>query len=405
MKRLAYILVTVLSTLTLILVIWQLRSIVLLFLISLAIAAVMSAPIQHFIQLRLSRGVALLVAYLLVIGGLLLLTTGISGPLVTEIDLLTQDLIRIYEQSSMVWGESLPALLPTVDAVTTFLTGATDASPFAGVVGITQGAVNLISQLLLALVLSIYWAADSQRFERLWLSLVKAEQRTTARRNWRAVEASVGAYIRSEGVQSLLAGGLVTFGLWAVGASYIFLPAFVVAVAWLIPLVGGLLAIVGVALIGWLSSPFIVLFSIVYTVLILFLLEFVVERYLYGQNGYSSILVLLAMIAMADAFGLIGLLIAPPLALVLQVFWREFVETPPTPPETAATVDIHKIQTRLADLHTQVAQGEVSPRVMSLVERLDTLMQEVEYSLLLQHNAAVNGSPFPPPERVYPLER
>jgi len=383
MKRLAYILVIVLSTLTLILIIWQLRSIVLLFFVSLAIASAMSAPIQHFINLRLSRSVALLLTYLLVIGGLLLLTTAISGPFVSELDGLIQDLIRVYEQSSRAWGETLLTLLPTVDAVTTFLTGAPDASPVTGVVGITQGAVNLISQLLLAVVLSIYWAVDSQRFERLWLSLLQAEQRTTARRNWHTVEANVGAYIRSEVGQSLLVGGLVTLGLWVVGANYLFLPAFVAAVAWLIPLIGGLIAVVGVVLIGWLSSPFVVIFSIVYTVTILFLMEFVVERYLYDQDGYSSILVLLAMIAMADAFGVIGLLVAPPLALVLQVFWREFIEASPTPPESVTTPNIHEIQQRLAALHLQVAQGEVSPRVLSLVERLDTLMEEVEHSISL----------------------
>ncbi|MEZ4732794.1 MAG: AI-2E family transporter [Caldilineaceae bacterium] len=386
MKRLAYILVIVLSTLTLILIIWQLRSIVLLFFVSLAIAAAMNAPIQHFINLQLSRSVALLLTYLLVIGGLLLLATLLSGPLVLELDLFTRDLIRVYEQGSRAWGETLPAMLPTADTVTAFLAGTSDASPITSVVGITQGTVNLISQLLLAIVLSIYWAVDSQRFERLWLSLLQAEQRTAARRNWHAVEANVGTYIRSEVGQSLLVGGLVTLGLWVVGAKYLFLPAFVAAVAWLIPLVGGLIAVVGVVLIGWLSGLFVVVFSLIYTILILFLMEFVVERYLYGQDGYSSILVLLAMIAMADAFGVIGLLVAPPLALVIQVFWREFIEVPSTASQRITTPNLNEIQQRLAALHLQVAQGEVSPRVMSLVERLDTLMGEVEHTLPYRNN-------------------
>jgi putative permease len=396
MKRLIYVLIGVLGTLTLLLIIWQLRSIVLLFLGSLAIAAAMNTPIQYLVQLRLSRSVALLVAYFLVVGGLLFLVTAISGPLVDELDRLTQDVIRVYEQRSTGWGESLLSWLPTSDVVASLLTGTPEASPFFGVVDLTQNALNFLSQLLLAIVISIYWTADSQRFERLWLSLLHPEQRTPARRNWHTLEAKVGAYIRSELVQSLLAGALVTFGLWLVGANYLFLPAFVVALTWLVPLVGGLLALIGVALFGWLSGPFIVLFSIIYTIIILSLMEFGVERYLYGEDGYSSILVLLAMIAMADAFGLLGLLVAPPIALVIQVFWLEFVEASSSVPATATTPDINRIHKRVAELHVQIGQKELSPRVTNLLERLDLLMQEVDQALPLTPNPSFDNTPLSP---------
>lgn len=381
MKRLAYILVGVLGTLTLILVIWELRSIVLLFLVSLAIAAVLNAPIDALMARGLSRATALSIGYLLFIGGLLALGFAISGPLINELDLLTREFIRLYERSSTGWSESVLAMLPTVDAVAAFLAGAPGSSPVTGVLDVTQNAVNLIGQLLLALVLSIYWSADSQRFERLWLSLLEPEQRANARRNWRAVESNVGAYIRSELVQSVLAGALITLGLWMVNATYPFLTALVVALSWLVPLVGALLAVVGVTLLGLLSSPLIALFSIVYTILILLLMEFVVERYLYGQDGYSSVLVLLAMIAMADAFGLIGLLVAPPVALILQVFWREFIEVDPSAPLMKPVSDMHTIQERLAQLHRDVETQEVSQRVTNLVKRLDGLMQEVEHTV------------------------
>lgn len=380
MKRLAYILVGVLGTLTLILVIWELRSIVLLFLVSLAIAAVMNAPIDYLLARGLSRAMALAIAYLVFIGGLLALGFVISGPLIHELDMLTRDFIRLYERSSTGWSESILVRLPTGDAIAAFFASAPGNSPMTGVLDVTQNAVNLIGQLLLAIVLSIYWSADSQRFERLWLSLLEPEQRANARRNWRAVEANVGAYIRSEMVQSVLAGALITLGLWSVNATYPFLTALVVALSWLVPLVGALLAIGGVILLGLLSSPLIALFSLFYTLLILLLMEFVVEGYLYGQAGYSSVLVLLAMIAMADAFGLIGLLIAPPVALVLQVFWHEFIEVHPTAPVTKPANDIETIQERLAQLHHAIENQEVSQRVTNLVKRLDALMQEVEHT-------------------------
>lgn len=381
MKRLAYVLVGVLGTLTLIVVIWELRSIVLLFLVSLAIAAVMNAPIEYLMARGLSRTVALSIGYLLIIGGLLGLALAISSPLINEIDALTRDFIRLYERRSAGWSESIVAMLPTVDAVAAFFASAPGMSPFTGMLGVTQNAVNLLGQLLLAIVLSIYWSVDQQRFERLWLSLLEPEKRATARRNWRALEANVGAYIRSELVQSILAGALITLGLWAVNGQYPFLTALIVALSWLVPLVGALLAIIGVALIGLLSSPWLAFFSVVYTIFVLILMEFVVERYLYGQDGYSSVLVLLAMIAMADAFGLFGLLIAPPIALVIQVFWHEFTAIRPVPSLMEPAANLEAIQERLVQLHSQVETQDVSQRVSNLVKRLDELIQEVEHTV------------------------
>lgn len=396
MKRLTYSLVGVLGTLTLIGMIWQLRSIVLLFLVSLAIAAVMSKPIAYLTHLQLSRTVALLLSYLVIAGGLLMLGVAISGPLIAELDQLTQDLIRVYEQLSRGLNDSVLSLLPNVDTVTAFLTGQPGASPFTGVLDVTQNALTLLSQLLLAIVLSVYWSADSQRFERLWLSLLEPERRAAARRNWRTLESTVGAYIRSELVQSLLAGGLITVGLWASGARYPFLAALVVALSWLVPLVGALLAIIGVVLLGLLSSPWIALVSALYTLLVLLVMEFVIERYLYGQDGYGSVLVLLAMIAMADAFGMIGLLVAPPIALVIQVFWREFIDGSPAAPALQPAANLQSIHARLAQLHAQVEQRAVSPRVSNLVERLDSLVQEVELSTpgLAQSDLSEPGQPI-----------
>ena len=49
--------------------IWQVRSIVLLALVSLAITAVMRAPIEHLITRGVRRGLAIVIAYGVALGG------------------------------------------------------------------------------------------------------------------------------------------------------------------------------------------------------------------------------------------------------------------------------------------------------------------------------------------------
>ena len=73
--------------------------------------------------------------------------------------------------------------------------------------GATTGLLDAFSKLALILVLSIYLSIDYIRFERLWLSLVPVKQRERARAVWRALESGLGAYVRSETVQSRSGGG------------------------------------------------------------------------------------------------------------------------------------------------------------------------------------------------------
>src|SRR5690606_33866595 len=88
------------------------------------------------------------------------------------------------------------------------------------VINVTQNLGAIIGQFLLAMVLSIYWTADQLRFERFWLSLLPVVQRARAREVWHSIEAQVGAYLRSEIAQSVLAGLLLAPGFWVMGIDY-----------------------------------------------------------------------------------------------------------------------------------------------------------------------------------------
>lgn len=376
MRRFAMILTAVLGTLTLVVVAWQLRSIVLLFVVSLAIAAALAAPIKAGQERGLPLWLAVSLTYLILIGSLGGLLWALSGPLTAELTPLAQAFIDLYVVSERLWGETLSNYLPTVEALTTFLIGGTpDSTPLVGMVDLTQRFLGILSQLLLALVLSAYWVVDRVRFERLWLSLLPPAQRTEARRDWRALEADVGSYLRNGLLQSILVGGLVTGGLLLLGAPYPYLTAFMVATVWLVPLVGGLIAIGLAGLLAWLSSPWLAIVVMLYTLGLLIFTKFVVEPRIYQREQHNAILVLLTMIAMADAFGILGLLVAPLVALALQAGWREFFSAPvPTP--DAPTLAI--VQDRRLRLHGLLQHVERPPYIDNFVTRLDELLHDVE---------------------------
>ena len=415
MKRVAINVAVVLAIITAFVVAWQLLSIVLLFIISLVIAATARGPIDKLMAYGLPRGPAMMVVYGVGVVGTIALFYGLSVALAGEFSVLGQDLVVAYNWLQANWqnGQSVGSVvaqrLPTPEQFAALIGTGETATITQALIGLAQGLGNFAGQLPLAIVVSIYWTADELRFERLWLSLLPPEARAKGRNIWRTLEEGVGAYIRSEAVQSLLAGVLITGGYLLLGIAYPVLWGVIAGFTWLIPLVGGLFTIIPLAIFVWMTlGPVTATLAVVYTVAVFALMEFVVERRLYTRDRYGRVLVLVIMVAMVDAFSLLGLLIAPLVATTIQIFLNEMIRpTPPRPSvqlaavptatgiqsletgsQTLATgaqstiesIDITDLQTRLEAVQamTQNLEGGDARRIANMAERLEDLLQEAQ---------------------------
>jgi predicted PurR-regulated permease PerM len=177
--------------------------------------------------------------------------------------------------------------------------------------------------IAIIIVLSIYWSADQLRFERITVSLFPTDHRPKALHILRTVEKGVGAYLRSELLQSLLAGLILGVGYGLIGLRYPALLAVWGAVVRLIPWFGVLIAVLPLFFLGIGSVPISSLLAVLYTVLVLRVLKTVVEQRVVNQRRNNSLLIVLFVVILAEAFGLIGVLLAPPLAVAVQILLQE----------------------------------------------------------------------------------
>jgi predicted PurR-regulated permease PerM len=272
---------------------------------------------------------------------------------------------------------TLVAWLPTPDKLFQAVTGEQGQFVLPAMLSFTEGIGGILSVVLLVMFLSIYWSINQIHFERLWLSLLPSEQRKQARGVWRTIETDLGAYIRSEIVQSLLAGLLLGLGYWLLGSPYPTLLALIGALAWLIPVVGAPLAVIMPLLMGLLTSVQLSMFTILYTIVVLVALQAWVEPRLFKRNWDSPILTLVIMLIMADAFGWIGILVAPPLSVVCQILWNLLVSNRL---DSRAAVQISDLKERQANLWTVIKEFEEAPPplVISSMERLANLLEKAE---------------------------
>ncbi len=385
LKHVALFTAVALATIGVVLLLWQFSSLVALVLVSLAVAAMTRAPVDWLVRRRVPQGIALLIIYVIGICVLLAIAWFVLPRLIVEVQTLFQNLSTVYTDFQARWmtgsriQQGVMRRLPSAAQLNELLLGGS-AGMTALALSATLSTFDFVAQSLLVVFISLYWSSDKQRFERLFLSFISATHRARARTAWREIDRGLGAYLRSETVQCLLAGMLLTVGFVLLGMPYPFICAVFAALAWLLPLVGGLVAVIPIFLIGMLTSPTVAFFAVLYTFVVFAFLEFIVERKLYPRERYGSVMVLLITIIMVEALGISGLLIAPPLAAAIQIALTEWLRPTPIVAEVALPdVSLASLKSRLHDAQMQLSQlDQSSPRTQNLMARLSALIAKAE---------------------------
>ena len=381
-KRLLVLGTAVMTTLLATVVLWQFRIVVIYVLISLALAATVGPLVRSKSRRSFVARIPMILLYVVSIGIFGLLIFLVGRLLIGDLQQLAQ---TVSVQSTWVLPvrleggilqQTLDRWLPTPDKLFDAITSQRQLM-LSAVLGFTQGIGGIVSGLFIILFLSIYWSINQNHFERLWLSLLPSEQRTRARKIWRTLEHDLGAYIRSEITQSLLAVLLLGVGYWMLGAPYPALLAVVGAIAWLVPVVGAALAVILPLLLGLLTGAQFSLLTVLYTLIVLIALQVWVEPRLFRRTRNNPILTLVILLAMADAFGLLGIIVAPPLSVACQTFWNLLISERMTPDTSLQVSDLKERQARLYVALNDI-DGPSLPLIASSMERLANLLEKAE---------------------------
>jgi hypothetical protein len=102
-----------------------------------------------------------------------------------------------------------------------------------------------------------------------------------------------------------------------------------------------------------------------------------VEPRLFRRNWDNPMLTLVILLALADAFGLPGIILAPPLSVVCQILWN-LLASDRLAPDTA--VQVSELKERQARLRLTIEEmaGPPPPLVLSSMERLAGLLEKAE---------------------------
>lgn len=199
---------------------------------------------------------------------------------------------------------------------------------------ITARAAGAVASLILIVVLAGFMVIDHRRFRAGFLRFVPPGARDGAARQWDQVQERVGGYVAGMALIAAEKGVVLTAALWLMGVPSALLLGLLAAALNFIPYVGFWSVFLLAELLAFNADPMKAVW-----VLALFLghewfKSGFLGPYLVGRTmKLHPAVVLVAIAAGAKLFGVLGTLVALPLAAAVSVVVADLL---PAPPEAAA---------------------------------------------------------------------
>jgi len=296
------------------------------------IAVAMSGPV-NLLQRRVSRGLAIGIAY----GALVLVPIGLAALLVPNIVGQIEDLagnVPSYARDVTEFvneNETLQDLNDKYDFTKEIQSAADDLpSRIGDAAGLLRdigvGFVNSIFAAVTILILSIFMVGGGPRWAQAFLRSQPPERRERLDRAFRDVANAIGNYVAGALVQATVAGVSAFIVLEILGAPFAAPLALLVAFFDLIPVVGATIAAVVIAIVmAFVNFPVGLIIWVIWAIAYQQIENYVIQpRIQQRATAVEGFVVIVAVLFGTVLFGIVGAILAIPTAATLQIIWREY---------------------------------------------------------------------------------
>lgn len=202
-------------------------------------------------------------------------------------------------------------------------------SQLQNLAGNTLGAIkvlfNGIFNAILVLVLTFFIIVDEKGISRFFTSLFPSKHTEYIIEKSDAVKEKIGYWLRGQ-LKLMLLIGIVTFiGLKLLGVEYALTLATLAAFTELIPVVGPIIAAIPALLVALNESPMTALWVILLYLIIQQLEGNIIVPIVMKQSvGLSPIIIIVAMLIGFQFLGILGVIIAVPVATAISIFIKDY---------------------------------------------------------------------------------
>jgi predicted PurR-regulated permease PerM len=194
---------------------------------------------------------------------------------------------------------------------------------------VAQNSILILGQIVLAFVMGFYWLTSHADIQRLLLRIAPLEHRPDVELIWNDVEQTLGAYVRGQGILMAIIGIISFLGLWALGVPYALALGAIAGLTEVIPVLGPILGAIPAIMVAFTVSPPLALIVAIYYLVVQQLEgNVLVPKVMQDNVGLNPLLVILTLTAGATLYGIVGAIVAIPLAGMVQVLVKRLLIQP-----------------------------------------------------------------------------
>jgi putative heme transporter len=330
--------VIVLGTLALAYLLFATLNVWIVLIVAILIASAFRPLIMRLRRWRLPEAVAILIVYGLFTLGTILLFVSVLPPVVNQFVSYIQNEDRLANRIiiaqfwvnrtiSQATGTDVGISIPEDDirrSVRDLVETIRVTAP-----NLVTDASNLLSNVILIIVMGVYWITSRQKAEDFIVELMPPKRQPQARAILQEVEFGLGAYVRGVATISMIVGTLCFIALLLLRVPNAATLAFIYALSTAVPIIGGLVGVVVCTVLALLSSPTLALFVLIVTVALQQFENYYLAPRIVSQNTvFDEILVIVFIAAGFSLGGITGALIAIPVAGTAAILLKHLVLEP-----------------------------------------------------------------------------
>lgn len=315
----------------------NLGSLIVSVLMAVLLGTILEGPVQRLQQRGFPRAAGIAICYVGVLGAIVALVLGIL-PLVQD---QAQDFKETFPEQmkelQTEWSSSGNPLLNGAGADLLqrgidFLEGNSDEAPSvsgetaAAAIPIVGTVVGAVASIITTLVITFYYLLEKKLVRRVVLDQISPERRSRVDALWTDVERKVGGWLRGQLMLCAIIGFIATVSYGVIGIEFWPLLGLWAGLTEILPIVGpwigGIPAVVVALTMGFDKAILVAL-----VILGMQTLEnwFLVPRVMRGAVGLTPLSVFVAILAGTQLMGVIGAILAIPVAAGLQVILTDLV--------------------------------------------------------------------------------
>ncbi len=188
---------------------------------------------------------------------------------------------------------------------------------------ITASIIGMFSKIfsfIIIPILTFYFLKDKEYFKKKICSLIPKKIKTDTLRISREIDSALGKFIRGQLIVALFVGIFTVIGLMLLGIDFALVIGLVAGIANFIPFFGPIIGIVPAIIFALLESPIKVIWVIILFVVIQQIESNILSPKIVGESvGLHPVVVIIALLIGASLMGIIGMLLAVPVAAIIKI--------------------------------------------------------------------------------------